>query len=75
MVACFATIPAGRWLAKNAWRFGFIVRYTPRNEAITGYAPEPWHIRYIGRPLAAAMRTAGIATLEQVFHVSGGNYR
>jgi zinc D-Ala-D-Ala carboxypeptidase len=75
MDACFATTPAGRWLAQNAWRFGFLVRYTPRNEAITGYSPEPWHIRYIGRPLAAAMRTAGIATLEQVFHVSGGNYR
>jgi zinc D-Ala-D-Ala carboxypeptidase len=75
MDACFATTPAGRWLAQNAWRFGFIVRYTPRNEAITGYSPEPWHIRYIGRPLAAAMRTAGIATLEQVFRVRGGNYR
>ena len=72
--ACFAKTRAGRWLANNAWRYGFIVRYTPRTEAITGYAPEPWHIRYVGRPLAAAMRKAGVATLEQVFHIKGGNY-
>jgi zinc D-Ala-D-Ala carboxypeptidase len=73
--ACFATTPAGRWLADHAWQYGFIVRYTARNQAITGYAPEPWHIRYVGRHLAAAMRGAGISTLEQVFHIKGGRYR
>lgn len=36
--------------------------------------PEPWHIRYVGRPLAAAMRKAGVATLEQVFGIKGGDY-
>ncbi len=75
LAACFATTPAGRWLARNAWRYGFIVRYTRENQAITGYHPEPWHIRYVGRPLAAAMRAAGITSLEQVFHVTGGSYR
>jgi zinc D-Ala-D-Ala carboxypeptidase len=75
LAACFATTPAGRWLAWNAWRYGFILRYTRENEAITGYHPEPWHIRYVGRPLAAAMRAAGITSLEKVFHVTGGNYR
>ena len=73
--ACFADTPAGRWLAHNAARYGFILRYTARSQAITGYRPEPWHIRYVGRPLAVAMRTAGITTLERVFHVTGGDYR
>jgi zinc D-Ala-D-Ala carboxypeptidase len=72
--ACFAGTRAGRWLAGNSWRYGFIVRYTPGVQAITGYSPEPWHIRYIGRPLAAAMRHAHVATLEQVFHITGGGY-
>ena len=72
--ACFASTRAGRWLARQAWRYGFIVRYTPGNRAITGYSPEPWHIRYVGRPLAAAMRKAGVATLEQVFGIKGGDY-
>lgn len=75
LAACFATTPAGRWLARNAWRYGFIIRYTRRNESFTGYHPEPWHIRYVGRPLAAEMRAFGGTSLEQVFHVRGGNYR
>lgn len=72
---CFATGQAGRWLATNAWRYGFIVRYPPGDQAITGYRAEPWHIRYVGRPLAAAMRAAGVTTLEQALHVTGGGYR
>lgn len=72
LAVCFASTPAGRWLARHAWRYGFIVRYTRENQAVTGYAPEPWHIRYVGRPLAAAMRAAGITSLEQAVHVAGG---
>ena len=71
---CFAGTRAGRWLAANAWRYGFIVRYKPGEKAVTGYSPEPWHVRYVGRPLAAAMRRAGLGTLEQVFHIKGGGY-
>jgi D-alanyl-D-alanine carboxypeptidase len=72
--ACFAHTPAGRWLAHNAWRFGFVVRYQPATTAVTGYSPEPWHLRYVGRPLAREMRETGIATLEQFFDVPGGDY-
>jgi D-alanyl-D-alanine carboxypeptidase len=71
---CFAHTPAGRWLATNAWRWGFIVRYQPATTAITGYAPEPWHLRYVGRPLAAEMRRDGVRTLEEFFGVPGGGY-
>ena len=72
---CFATTPAGRWLAEQSWEYGFLVRYTAGNERVTGYAPEPWHLRYVGRPLAAAMRKAGVSTLEEFLDVSGGGYR
>lgn len=50
--ACFADTTQSRWLAKNAWRFGFIIRYPRGQEAVTGYSYEPWHIRYVGRTLA-----------------------
>jgi D-alanyl-D-alanine carboxypeptidase len=73
--ACFAGTPAGRWLATNARRYGFVIRYLPGNQAVTGYQPEPWHLRYVGRALAAAMQAAGITTLEQAFHIRGGDYR
>jgi len=72
--ACFAGTPGGRWLAHQGWRFGFVVRYQPRTTAITGYEPEPWHLRYVGRPLAAELRRERIATLEQFFGVPGGDY-
>ena len=71
---CFAQTPAGRWLAENAWRWGFIVRYQPATTAITGYQPEPWHLRYVGRPLALELRKEGIGTLEEFFGVTGGDY-
>jgi D-alanyl-D-alanine carboxypeptidase len=44
--------PAGRWLAANAWEYGFSMSYPPDGEEITGYSYEPWHFRYIGRPAA-----------------------
>ena len=51
--ATFAETTAGRWLAERAWEFGFILPYTAAAEARTGYVPEPWHLRWVGRPLAA----------------------
>jgi D-alanyl-D-alanine carboxypeptidase len=72
--ACFARTPGGRWLARSAWRFGFVVRYQPATTSITGYSPEPWHLRYVGRGLAREMHDSGIATLEEFFGVPGGDY-
>lgn len=45
----------GRWLLENAPRFGFIVRYQARWTNVTGYADEPWHIRYLGAEHAEAV--------------------
>jgi D-alanyl-D-alanine carboxypeptidase len=73
--ACFARTRGGRWLAEHAWRYGFVVRYQPGTTAVTGYAPEPWHLRYVGRALAAELRRTQVATLEEFFGVSGGDYR
>jgi D-alanyl-D-alanine carboxypeptidase len=72
---CFADMPEGKWLVTNAYHYGFILRYTPADVAVTGYESEPWHYRYVGIPLATEMHTTGVATLEQFFGVSGGqNY-
>lgn len=43
------------WLAKHAHEYGFILRYPEGQEAKTGYNFEPWHFRYVGRPLATAL--------------------
>lgn len=64
---CFATTPAGKWLAANAYQYGFIIRYPNDKTSITGYEYEPWHVRYIGVDLATEMHNTGIETLEEFF--------
>ena len=38
----------GKWIARHAHEFGFILRFPKGKEDITGYQYEPWHIRYVG---------------------------
>jgi zinc D-Ala-D-Ala carboxypeptidase len=72
VAACFGDTPEGKWVAANAYKYGFIVRYQTDNQAITGYEPEPWHIRYVGVSLATELHDISITSLEQFFDVSGG---
>ncbi len=44
-----------KWLKQNGYRFGFILRYPPDKIEITGVSNEPWHYRYVGIKVAAAM--------------------
>ena len=60
----FGYTPEGEWVAGNAWRFGYIVRYPQGYEGTTGYIWEPWHLRYVGADVAAKMRERGFATYE-----------
>lgn len=69
---CYANTPEGKWLAANAYKYGFLVRYTETKESVTGYDFEPWHIRYIGTELATEMRAQNIQTLEEFFGIAGG---
>ncbi|GAB3120374.1 M15 family metallopeptidase [Glaciibacter psychrotolerans] len=64
---CFADTAEGQWLAANAWRFGFLLRYPADKEAVTGYAFEPWHYRYVGVELSTEMHSTGVTTLEEFF--------
>lgn len=67
LAACFGQTPQGVWLAANAYRFGFLLRYPADKEPVTGYEYEPWHFRYIGIPLATEMHNTGVETLEEFF--------
>lgn len=55
------------WVAENAWRFGFVVRYEEGATDVTGYEWEPWHLRYLGPELAKAYHDGGFHTLEGFF--------
>jgi zinc D-Ala-D-Ala carboxypeptidase len=63
----FRGTPEAAWIAENSWRFGFIVSYPESKEHITGYVYEPWHIRYVGRDVAANVRASGL-TLGEYLH-------
>lgn len=64
-VRCFdKTSKEAQWLANNAYKFGFILRYPDGKEDITGYNYEPWHIRYVGKDIAKEIYMKNI-TLEE----------
>lgn len=50
---------AGRWMASNSWRFGFILSYPQGASVETCYGYEPWHFRYLGRDMAASVHESG----------------
>ncbi len=65
--AKFIKTPEGQWVAENAHRFGFIVRYPDGKSDITGYSYEPWHIRYVGKALAKYLYEHDL-TLEEYYN-------
>lgn len=62
----FSETPEGIWLAKNAYLYGYIIRYPKGKGKITGYAYEPWHIRYVGKGLAKYLYENDL-TLEEYY--------
>lgn len=54
------------WLAENAYKYGFILRYPPGKQEITGTSYEPWHYRYVGVEAAQDIYEQGIC-LEEYF--------
>lgn len=66
---CFGDTPEGKWLASNAYKYGFIIRYQKDKDSLTGYSYEPWHFRHVGVDLASEINVTG-RTLEQFFGLS-----
>lgn len=59
----------GKWIKKNAWRYGFVLRYPEDKTAITGIQYEPWHIRYVGLPHSAIMYRKNFSLEEYLDYV------
>lgn len=66
----FARLPQAKWLAKNAHKYGFIVRYPYGKEDVTGYAWESWHLRYVGTEIAARFGPYSSLTLEEYLGIA-----
>jgi D-alanyl-D-alanine carboxypeptidase len=60
----WATTPSGAWLASHGWEYGFVMSYPPGKRAVTCYAYEPWHYRWVGRETASRVRASGLTLRE-----------
>lgn len=56
--------PEFQWLAENAWKYGFILRYPSDKSEKTGIAYEPWHFRFVGKEAAEEMHDLGLCLEE-----------
>ena len=70
----FGQEPEGRWLAAHAARFGFVISYPRGKERVTGYTYEPWHIRFVGAPIAEEVAASGLTLTEFLpkYNLAGG---
>ena len=57
-----------KWLAKNSYKYGFILRYPSNKVEITGANYEPWHYRYVGKEVAKEIYMQGIC-LEEYLNI------
>jgi D-alanyl-D-alanine carboxypeptidase len=64
----------GKWMAKNSWKYGWVLSYPPSktdpshlwNETVC-FRYEPWHYRYLGREMAAKVHASGLTIREYLW--------
>ncbi|USG67865.1 M15 family metallopeptidase [Brevibacillus ruminantium] len=61
--------PEGKWLEKNSWKYGFILRYPKDKTEITGTMSEPWHYRYVGLPHSAIIKKNNFSLEEYLAYL------
>ena len=59
--------PAGGWMAKNAWKYGWLMSYPKGEVDAVCYGYEPWHYRYVGRDTAAKIHDSGLTIREYLW--------
>ena len=56
--------PECQWMAEHCYEFGFIIRYPEDKQEITEINTEPWHLRYVGIPVATYIWQNGLCLEE-----------
>ena len=83
MTTAFGETKEAQWMEQNAARFGFILRYMPDKQEITGIIYEPWHFRYVGADIARYIMEKKISLEEfdlslkdaiSDFEIRGGDF-
>lgn len=74
LIEAFGETEAGKWLAENSWKFGFVLRFPPDKEESTGIIYEPWHFRFVGRTHASEMYEKNMCLEEYVEYLESLGY-
>ena len=56
--------PECQWMAEHCHEYGFIIRYPADKKEITEINTEPWHLRYVGIPVAAYIKESNLCLEE-----------
>lgn len=62
----FAETEEAQWMAAHCAEYGFILRYPENKVDVTEINYEPWHLRYVGNPVATYIMDNGLCLEE--FH-------
>lgn len=68
----FGDTEVGKWVAKNAHKYGLIIRYQKHKVHITKYDFEPWHLRYVGVDFATYLYNNDYC-MEEYFSLNAKN--
>ncbi len=80
----FGETAEAKWMEANCAAFGFIIRYLPEKQDVTGIIYEPWHLRYVGPQAAAYIMehrlsleefTAEASDVVAAYEEQGGDFR
>ena len=66
LIISFGETPTGKWLLKNSYLEGFVLRYPKDKTHITHITYEPWHYRYVGIEVATVMKQKGLCLEEYI---------
>ena len=56
--------PECQWMAEHCQEYGFIIRYPADKKEFTEINTEPWHLRYVGIPVATYIMENGLCLEE-----------
>ncbi|MBK1813671.1 M15 family metallopeptidase [Clostridium sp. YIM B02505] len=66
----FEKTKEGKWVAENAFKYGFVIRYLKGKSDVTGYNYEPWHLRYVGQENAKYMYESNLCLEEYIYKLA-----
>lgn len=55
-------------MKRNAWKYGFVLSYPKGMEREVCYKYEPWHYRYVGKPLARRIHNSGLTVRRYLWN-------